>query len=432
MGCLGISLTDLGYKDFSYYSSEVNKHAMKISAKLNKNSIQLGNIKKWKEWDIDWGSIDLVGAGSPCQGFSFAGKKLAFNDPRSKLFFVFVDILNHIKSLNPNVIFLLENVKMKSEHEDVITGYCGMPPIRIDSKLVSAQSRKRLYWTNIANESDGILGDNVYCAIPQPKDRGVVIRDILETGKVHRKYYLSEKMLKNLNIKVISAPSITNSLIPHEPEEGLFSDSILTPKRTEYGKAIRKEYESKSIKEKRKNISQLEPRSDGKSNTLTTVQKDNLVIQINSSIDSGGKQPYQHDRIYDINGISPCLNTDIRSPAILIPEATKKGYVQVNPGQCFDGEHPDSKTRRGRLMDKKSNCLMANETRFLHFTNDYRVRRLTPRECGRLQTIPEKVLDDMLNCGVSDTQLYKMFGNGWNVETIKHILSYITQYELLS
>jgi len=126
----------------------------------------------------------------------------------------------------------------------------------------------------------------------------------------------------------------------------------------------------------------LEPRYDGKTNCITSVQKDNLVMQI--------------------------------------PEATKKGYAEIEPGQCFDMTMPDSKTRRGRLMEDKSNCLTASNFDFLKYTEDYKIRRLTPTECARLQSIPTWY---KWNC--SDTQVYKMCGNGWNVEVIKHILKYL-------
>ena len=132
----------------TYYASEIEKNAIAISQKNYPNIIRLGDVTKWRKWDIPWEEIDLLIGGSPCQGFSFAGKQLNFNDPRSKLFFEFVDILNHIKKRNPNVKFLLENVKMKAEWQDVISGYLGVEPIRINSALVSAAKRDRLYWAN--------------------------------------------------------------------------------------------------------------------------------------------------------------------------------------------------------------------------------------------------------------------------------------------
>lgn len=121
MSCGQIALNRIGIKPSKYYAAELDKYAITVTQANYPGTIQLGDVTKWREWDLDWASIDLLIGGSPCQGFSFAGKQLAFDDPRSKLFFVYVDILNHIKSVNPNVKFLLENVKMKKEFLDVIT-----------------------------------------------------------------------------------------------------------------------------------------------------------------------------------------------------------------------------------------------------------------------------------------------------------------------
>lgn len=126
----------------------MDKDAIKVTQANYPNTIQLGDVTKWREWDIDWSSIDLLIGGSPCQGFSLVGKQLAFDDPRSKLFFVYVDILNHIRSLNPGVKFLLENVKMKKEHLAVITEKLGVEPVFINSGDYSPCERPRYYWFN--------------------------------------------------------------------------------------------------------------------------------------------------------------------------------------------------------------------------------------------------------------------------------------------
>jgi DNA (cytosine-5)-methyltransferase 3A len=166
ISCGMVALEKMGVKADTYYASEIDKNAIAISQKNYPNIVRLGDVTKWREWDIDWSQIDLLIGGSPCQGFSFAGKQLNFDDPRSKLFFEFVDILNHIKSKNPNVKFLLENVKMKKEYVQTITDYLGVEPIEINSELVSAQNRKRLYWTNIEN-------------VTIPEDKGIEIKDII-------------------------------------------------------------------------------------------------------------------------------------------------------------------------------------------------------------------------------------------------------------
>ena len=161
MSCGQIALNKLGIQYENFYSSEIDKHAMKVTQHNFPNTIQIGDVTQLKGENLP--KIDLLIGGSPCQGFSFSGKGLNFEDPRSKLFFEFVRL---IKETKPRY-FLLENVKMKKEYEQVITEYLGVEPIEINSSLVSAQNRVRLYWTNIPN-------------IQQPEDRGVGLTDILE------------------------------------------------------------------------------------------------------------------------------------------------------------------------------------------------------------------------------------------------------------
>lgn len=150
ISCGRIALERAGIKVDKYYASEIDKNAIQISKNNYKDIIQLGDINDIDENIIkSIGKIDLVLGGSPCQGFSRAGKGLNFEDSRSKLFFNFVNVLNTVKKHNPNVKFLLENVQMKKEWVEVINNYMGVEAININSKLVSAQNRPRLYWTNI-------------------------------------------------------------------------------------------------------------------------------------------------------------------------------------------------------------------------------------------------------------------------------------------
>lgn len=148
MSCGQIALNRIGIKPTVYYAAEIDEAAITVTKDNYPDTIQLGDVTKWREWDIDWSSIDLLIGGSPCQGFSLVGKQLAFDDPRSALFFVYVDILNHIRSLNPGVKFLLENVKMKNEFLDVITEHLGVEPVFINSVDYSPCERPRYYWFN--------------------------------------------------------------------------------------------------------------------------------------------------------------------------------------------------------------------------------------------------------------------------------------------
>lgn len=172
ISCGRLASDRAGYKTSNYYASEVDKYAIQVSNNNYPEIIRLGDVTRWREWAIDWSSIDLLIGGSPCQGFSFSGKQLAFDDPRSKLFFEYVVILNHIRKFNPNIKFLFENVKMKKEFIQVINNHLEVEPVLINSSLVSAQNRERLYWAN--------------WHITQPNDKGIYLKDIIESGYVDR------------------------------------------------------------------------------------------------------------------------------------------------------------------------------------------------------------------------------------------------------
>ena len=196
MSCGQIALERCGIQVDKYHASEVDKYAIKVTQVNYPDTIQLGNISNWKLWCVDWASIDLIIGGSPCQGFSFAGKQLAFDDPRSKLFFTYVEILNFVKKVNPNVKFLLENVRMKKEHLDVISNMLGVAPVMINSALVSAQNRVRFYWAN--------------WGFVTPDDKDIFWGDIRESNAPLCHYYSdaglewiarhSKRKGKNLNI----------------------------------------------------------------------------------------------------------------------------------------------------------------------------------------------------------------------------------------
>jgi DNA-cytosine methyltransferase len=326
-----IALERAGIKVDNYYASEVDKYAIQISKKNHPNIIQMGDVTKWRDWDIDWSSIDLVIGGSPCQGFSFAGKQLNFEDPRSKLFFDFVDICHRVADENPKMKFFLENVRMKKEYQDVISGYMGVEPIVINSSLVSAQNRVRFYWTNIPN-------------VTQPNDKSLLLKDILQDD-IDDKYHLSDEIVSRF-----------------------------------------KPVESKSH--------------------VGTTKPDFRTIG-------------QRDLVYGEDNKMGCLMaTDYKQPKqvlIRVPEATKKGYVEINPNEGVDLTFINSKTRRDRRMEDKSNFLTATNYDYCWY-DGYICRKLTPIECERLQTFPDNWTE-----GISDTQRYKALGNSWTVDVIAHI-----------
>lgn len=154
-----VALERAGIPVNTYYASEIEPSSEMISNNNYSNIIRLGDITKWRDWNIDWSSIDLLIGGSPCQGFSFAGKQLNFDDFRSKLFFDYVDVLNHLKSVNKDVRFLLENVVMKKEYENVISDNLKIEPVLINSENVAAQRRERLYWFNWEAEDLKMVND---------------------------------------------------------------------------------------------------------------------------------------------------------------------------------------------------------------------------------------------------------------------------------
>lgn len=182
------ALDNVGIKVGKYYSSEIKPAAIKLTQHHYPDTIQLGDVTKWKEWDIDWKSIDMVLSGSPCQDLSAAGQhteRKGLEGNRSNLFYVFVNILNHIKELNPNVLFLQENVGSAPKKDvGIMSRALGVYPVRINSKLVTAQLRDRYYWTNIKTNKD-LLGD-LFVDIPQPTNQGIILKDILTSGSPDR------------------------------------------------------------------------------------------------------------------------------------------------------------------------------------------------------------------------------------------------------
>ena len=180
------ALDNVGIKVGKYYSSEIKPAAIKLTQHHYPDTIQLGDVTKWKEWDIDWKSIDMVLSGSPCQDLSIAGKRKGLEGERSSLFWVFVDILNHIKELNPKVLFLQENVGSAPKKDvGIMSRALGVYPVRINSSLVTAQLRDRYYWSNIRTKSDGLFGD-IVTDIPEPKDRKILLKDIITNGSVDK------------------------------------------------------------------------------------------------------------------------------------------------------------------------------------------------------------------------------------------------------
>lgn len=229
MSCGRVALERVGIKINKYYSSEIDKYAIKVSQKNYPDIIRLGDIFWWRSWDLS--KIDLLIAGSPCQGFSFAGKQLNFKDPRSKLFFDFVDVL---KTYKPKY-FLLENVRMKKEYQDIISGILGVEPILINSRLVTYNQRKRLYWSNIPN-------------IEQPEDRKLDKSDIVRDNK-----YGTIKVLKDRTRIVVEADDMHCLTARYADLNGAGRPMIIIDKD-----AIGEAYDSKQVGRKYRMLTPIE------------------------------------------------------------------------------------------------------------------------------------------------------------------------------
>lgn len=328
MSCGRIALDRAGITVKNYYASEIDKYAQIVSAANYPDIIRLGDVTKIKASDLP--QIDLLIGGSPCQGFSFAGKQLNFDDPRSALFFEFVRL---VKECKPKYFFL-ENVVMKKEYQAVISECLGVEPVKINSALVSAQNRNRLYWTNIPFEG-------------MPADRGIVLRDIIEDAETDKEkaYCIDANYFKGASHEQYEKKK-RRQLVVCGASRGR---NIVDGKRKD----------EKGVKCKQR----IEVRKDEKTNTLTSVQKDNLILAGYAEGING------HDiikRVYSVDGKSPT--------ATAICGGNQEIKIET-PGLTW--------------------------------------RKLTPIECERLQTVP-----DNYTAHVSNSQRYKMLGNGWTVDVI--------------
>ena len=355
-----------------YFASEIDKYAIQIATKNFPDIHQIGNAEwvevyynitcgkdswyhiKSKIWDYRvWElGIDLLIGGSPCQWFSNAGKGLNFEDSRSKLFFEFVRILNEAKPR----YFLLENVKMKKEWQNTISEHLfGIQPVEIDSALVSAQRRKRLYrvWKRNADWSYSQV------VIKQPEDKGILLKDILQ-DKFEKRYYIDQAKVQNTDTK--QSNFLKKILFNINPSGKGMNGNVYNPEH--------------------------------KSPTLTTNKGEWIkIIQLPRGKNPGGVK----------EGKSPTISSN---------------YWQYN--NFLVGNQYNK-----RVFTDKSWCLWTGMGRTNKqgmwvyngsITPENFIRKLTPIECERLQTLP-----DDYTAGVSNSQRYKMLGNGWTIDVIAHI-----------
>jgi len=364
LSCGQLALDKAGVLVDVYYASEIDKYAMKVAQANFPNTIQLGDVS-----EVDASSfnhdIDLMMGGSPCQGFSFAGKQLNFDDPRSKLFFEFMRLRDELK---PKYV-LLENVRMSKQSQDVISKYMGFEPQALDSKYKSAQKRYRLYWWGRLTTCEA--GTWVYEQMPieEMRDKKIVMQDILEDG------YATDVM--------------TNA-------DG--KSHCLTAR---YNGAVW----WNSIERKQR----------------TMVLKDNPTVSRDGLIRVGTADLKGHDsikRVYAQEGKAPTLTTmqgGHREPKVAIGRIVNRRLDENGTRKDDQLDLPFTRQLEVR-EDEKSNCLTTVQKDNVVVSKDM-WRKLTPLECERLQTIPDNYTNH-----VSNSQRYKMIGNGWTVDVVAHIL----------
>lgn len=367
-GC-HLALERAEIKHGQVYYAEIDKYANMVTEKHYPNDIALGDVTKWREWDIDWSSIGLVTAGFPCQAWSVAGKQLGDKDERGMLFWTALEIIAHVLKHNPSAKFLMENVKMKKDFEQYITHHTEqalgkVEKTLINSALVSAQNRQRYYWTNFE--------------VTQPDDKGILLKDILEDGVNSRD--------KSQTILATIYKENAKSMVKRN-KMGLVVGGAIRGRYIVNGKRKDHKMKTAGLTEQR-----LEVRNDEKTNTLTTVQKDNVVVYRPASIVG---------RRLNDNGVRDDYNKNVPFT------------------QCLQVKHKNDKMGCLTTVEKDTVLSTAEAGRYpdIYNRDDIQYRKLTPIECERLQTLP----DNWTDC-LSNTQRYKSLGNAWTVDVIAHIL----------
>jgi DNA-cytosine methyltransferase len=367
ISCGQVALKRAGIEVDNYYASEVDKYAISVTQKNFPSTIQLGDVTQLK----DMRGIELLIGGSPCQGFSFAGNQLNFMDPRSRLFFDYVRLLD---KTNPKY-FLLENVKMKKEFQDIISKYLGVEPIEINSDLVSAQNRKRLYWTNIPD-------------ITQPKDKGIFLKDI-----VHERF---DEMLFDVDFNSFNVNPSGHGINGNVYSIGKPKSNTLTTNKGEGQKiAI--------------------PLSE------YIVPFDKTLQILDKEVQKGKigyfRKDSQANRIYYIHGKAVTLCGEAGGGA------AKMGQYLFG---CITPDRVNKRQNGQRFSEGNKFFTLTAQDKHGVLIEGY-IRKLTPIECERLQTLTDNYTE-----GISNSQRYKCLGNGWTVDVIAHIFKNITSNKALN
>jgi DNA (cytosine-5)-methyltransferase 3A len=367
ISCGQVALERIGIDVDSYYSSEIDKYAIQITQNNYPKTIQLGDMTQWRKWDIDWASIDLLTAGFPCQAWSVAGKQKGNNDPRGALVHDLIDIWKHTRELNPNLKFMFENVRMKKEFLDYINDLFGVEPVLINSALVSAQNRKRYYWTNIEG-------------IEQPEDKGILLKDI-----VHENTDLSmnsprwnDWWTKNAEFQLKKQYS------------SLDSDKAITMTARQYAS-----WNGNFIFEKLNEY---------------IVPFDKTLQILDKEVEKGKvgyfRKDSQANRVYYIHGKSVTLM------GVAGGGAAKMGQYLFG---CITPDRINKRQNGQRFSEGRKFYTLTAQDKHGVLVEGY-IRKLTTIECCRLQTLPDNYTQ-----GISNSQQYKCIGNGWTVDVISYI-----------
>ncbi|UXO88831.1 DNA (cytosine-5-)-methyltransferase [Bacillus safensis] len=468
IGAFEVALRNIG-ADFEMVGfSEIDKYAIKSYCAIHNvdESLNYGDVSKIDKSKLP--DFDILVGGSPCQSFSLAGHRKGFEDARGTLFFQYVETL---KEKQPKY-FIFENVKGLINHDkgntlNIMTSAFSEVGYRIDMELLNSkyfkvpQNRERIFIVGIREDiienDQWFINNTRNDVLSKGKKRlkelkiksfnfkwyeqdytGSTLRDILEEC-VDEKYYLSEEKTDKLVREL----------------EDIEEVQVLRPERNEYGKAIRKKYESGCIRESRHNMTQLRPREDSISNTLSTVQKDNLLLEPQiGHVDLKGHDAIK--RVYSPDGISPTLTTmggghreskiavqqlgnvnpsgkgmngQVYNSTGLSPTLTTikgegvKVAVEVRPVLTPDREKKRQNGRRFKEDGEASftvNTIDKHDVAIGNYPR-YRIRKLTPLECWRLQAFDDEDFEKAVVAGISNSQLYKQAGNSITVTVLEEI-----------
>jgi DNA (cytosine-5)-methyltransferase 1 len=413
MSCGQQALERNGIKVDNYFASEIDKYAITVTMANYPNTKQLGSVV-----DVDGYSlpkIDLLMGGSPCQSFSFAGKRKGMStkdeqeiltlehylelknegfefEGQSYLFWEYMRLLNECKPK----YFLLENVEMGERWEKVLSKAIGVNGIHINSSLVSAQNRKRIYWTNIGLEPAGLFG-YPQSTIEQPKDKGILLKDVLES-EVDEKYYLSEKM-----VNYVSKTGTKNFY--YKPEFANLEGKAKPIVTKHIYRAGTTNYIKENVDEK------YYVKVEGNKRLMQTLS--NNKIEDDCLIDSYNKTIHLDKSITISTRVSASSCTHVYKESII---------NSVEIAQRIVGQRSEDVLHTENEKMHTLCSLNGGKVRGKGLFVNSRIRKLTPIECERLQTVK----DNYTNF-VSDSQRYKMIGNGWTIDVICHILNYIKQ-----